>query len=582
MFNFIKSLMEQEKFDSAVPVFNGTNGTSPTGTAVGSMDTSINTKGDVQFTNDRIAVNSQDVNASEVSDYLGQAQKINDGVECVGFAVELDDGQLVKLYVAKSDAEKFEDDLAGALGSEEEFEDILIKFSEIYDVVDVIWPDDTYGSQIPPTSEPTQDATTSTADAQPSETTPADDAAPVDDDTGLQAKITQKANSEAPAAPEATEDATPDESGDVTDEPKSSSSNAEGGETDGNFDKDKSEFDDLFGADGENNDTPPEDTETETNVEDAAEPDSQGQDENPTSSETSDTEQSSDETKKSDDEDDVSVVIHPKKKKEITESQEETEPSTNTASSDLFKTLGLDSQYSTLGAKLETIIGKRILAILGFIGIPGSLLSKMTDVEETINSAAEHIASNASIRNSFNKIFHKIISTERQEKYADVEYRDEFEHFLNVIGLDLTKIKNSRQAVSAILFGAHCISDPETKVAFETFMNTSDEDATEEEPSSTKINESIEGTEGRSHQSFDKIMKSQYSEYRTWMPRKQQLELLNWYISGSEIHVFHLHEEDGSPEKQIPHGLHVFATSPADDGILEVITLEKPFANISH
>lgn len=575
MFNFIKSLMEQEKFDSAVPVFNGTNGTSPTGTTVGTMDTSINTKGDVQFTNDRIAVNSQDVNAAEVSDYLGQAQKINDGVECVGFAVELDDGQLVKLYVAKSDAEKFEDDLAGALGSEEEFEDILIKFSEIYDVVDVIWPDDTYGSQ----SEPTQDGTTSTTDAQPSEANPVDDTAPVDDDTGLQAKITQKANSDTPAAPE---DAAPDVSDDITDEPKSSSSDTESGDTDGNFDKDKSEFDDLFGADGENTDTPPEDTETKTNVEDAAESDSQDQDENPTSSETSDTEESSDEPKKSDEEDDVSVVIHPKKKKEITESQEETEPSTNTVSSDLFKTLGLDSQYSTLGAKLETIIGKRILAILGFIGIPGSLLSKMTEVEDTINSAAEHIASNSSIRNSFNKIFHKIISTERQEKYADVEYRDEFEHFLNVIGLDLTKIKNSRQAVSAILFGAHCISDPETKVAFETFMNTSDEDDPEEQPSSTKINESIDETEGRSHQSFDKIMKSQYSEYRKWMPRKQQLELLNWYISGSDIHVFHLHEEDGSPEKQIPHGLHVFATSPADDGILEVITLEKPFANISH
>lgn len=579
MFNFIKSLMEQEKFDSAVPVFNGTNGTSPTGTAVGTMDTSINTKGDVQFTNDRIAVNSQDVNAAEVSDYLGQAQKINDGVECVGFAVELDDGQLVKLYVAKSDAEKFEDDLAGALGSEEEFEDILIKFSEIYDVVDVIWPDDTYGSQTPPLSEPTQDGTTSTTDAQPSEANPVDDTAPVDDDTGLQAKITQKANSDTPAAPE---DAAPDVSDDITDEPKTSSSDTESGDTDGNFDKDKSEFDDLFGADGENTDTPPEDTETKTNVEDAAESDSQDQDENPTSSETSDTEESSDEPKKSDEEDDVSVVIHPKKKKEITESQEETEPSTNTVSSDLFKTLGLDSQYSTLGAKLETIIGKRILAILGFIGIPGSLLSKMTEVEDTINSAAEHIASNSSIRNSFNKIFHKIISTERQEKYADVEYRDEFEHFLNVIGLDLTKIKNSRQAVSAILFGAHCISDPETKVAFETFMNTSDEDDPEEQPSSTKINESIDETEGRSHQSFDKIMKSQYSEYRIWMPRKQQLELLNWYISGSEIHVFHLHEEDGSPETQIPQGLHVFATSPADDGILEVITLEKPFANISH
>lgn len=520
-------------------------------------------------------MNSQDVNAAEVSDYLGQAQKINDGVECVGFAVELDDGQLVKLYVAKSDAEKFEDDLAGALGSEEEFEDILIKFSEIYDVVDVIWPDDTYGSQ----SEPTQDGTTSTTDAQPSEANPVDDTAPVDDDTGLQAKITQKANSDTPAAPE---DAAPDVSDDITDEPKTSSSDTESGDTDGNFDKDKSEFDDLFGADGENTDTPPEDTETKTNVEDAAESDSQDQDENPTSSETSDTEESSDEPKKSDEEDDVSVVIHPKKKKEITESQEETEPSTNTVSSDLFKTLGLDSQYSTLGAKLETIIGKRILAILGFIGIPGSLLSKMTEVEDTINSAAEHIASNSSIRNSFNKIFHKIISTERQEKYADVEYRDEFEHFLNVIGLDLTKIKNSRQAVSAILFGAHCISDPETKVAFETFMNTSDEDDPEEQPSSTKINESIDETEGRSHQSFDKIMKSQYSEYRKWMPRKQQLELLNWYISGSDIHVFHLHEEDGSPEKQIPHGLHVFATSPADDGILEVITLEKPFANISH
>jgi hypothetical protein len=66
------------------------------------------------------------------------------------------------------------------------------------------------------------------------------------------------------------------------------------------------------------------------------------------------------------------------------------------------------------------------------------------------------------------------------------------------------------------------------------------------------------------------------------MSREEQLELLNWYLSGSEIHVFHLHEDDGAPEEQIPHGLHVFATSPVDDGILEVISLEKPLANISH
>ena len=583
MFNFIKGLMEQEKFDSAVPVFNGTNGTSPTGTAVGAMDTSINTKGDVQFTNNRIAVNSQDVNASEVSDYLGQAQKINDGVECVGFAVELDDGQLVKLYVAKSDAEKFEDDLASALGSEEEFEDILIKFSEIYDVVDVIWPDDTYGSQTPSMDEPTQDTLPSTPDVQPDEAN-AVDAAPVDDDTGLQAKITQKANSDTSATPEAETDTPPDETNDITDEPKSSNTDeVESGAPDENFDKDKSEFDELFGADDEKTDSP-EDTETETKTdsENTTDPDAQEQDANTTSSETSDAEQSSDEPKKVDDEDDVSVVIHPKKKKEISESKEEFDSTKNTGGSDLFKTLGLDSQYSTLGAKLETIVGKRILAILGFIGIPGSLLSKLTGIEEAINSAADHIASNASIRNSFNKIFHKIISTEQQEKYADVEYRDEFEHFLNVIGLDLSKIKNSRQAVSAILFGAHCISDPETKVAFETFMNTSDEDESEGDSLATKINESIEGDSGRSHQSFDKVMKSQYSEYRKWMSREEQLELLNWYLSGSEIHVFHLHEDDGAPEEQIPHGLHVFATSPVDDGILEVITLEKPLANISH
>ena len=163
---------------------------------------------------------------------------------------------------------------------------------------------------------------------------------------------------------------------DNTGEPQSSNTDeVESGAPDENFDKDKSEFDELFGADDEKTDSP-EDTETETKTdsENTTDPDAPEQDANTTSSETSDAEQSSDEPKKVDDEDDVSVVIHPKKKKEISESKEEFDSTKNTGSSDLFKTLGLDSQYSTLGAKLETIVGKRILAILGFIGIPGSFI----------------------------------------------------------------------------------------------------------------------------------------------------------------------------------------------------------------
>ncbi len=577
MFKFIKSLTEQEAAP-AIPVYNGTGNPNTSGQKVASET-------DVTFKNERAAVNSQDVDAATVTSYLDKAQKVNDGVECVGFAVELDDGQLVKMYVSKDDAEKFEDSLATALGGEEEFEDVLLRFADEFDIVDIIWPDDTYPRVDVPAEAPVED--TQVEPESPNSNAGGDDE--------LKSEITQQekpegdSSSEAPAQDPEQTDAQQEPSTDPVDGQQETTDDADYHQT-------KKEFDELFGDEMSSDEAPK--SEKTDDVESDGEPKAQAssdapQDEQPTPTEDAEDKEKTedggdsdtDEDKKSETtDDDVSVVIHPKKKK-ISESVEPADAAEKSKSNDLFRVMGLDSEYSMVGSKIETLIGKRILAILGFIGIPGSMLMKMDEIDDSINSAADEISANAITRSNFNKIYHQIVTAEKAEKVSDVEYREEFSNFLTVLGIDVSKLQSTRQGVSAILFGAYCISNsPETKVAFTTFMDqvepTVDEPASEVEPQQ-KISESIVPT--RSHDEFNRMMKNFYSDYREWMPRDKQLQLVESYLSGADVKVYHFDADEGDPDAHIPHLEKIFASSPTDgNGIYEVVCLRKPAKSISH
>lgn len=584
MFEFLRSLSEQEVFTANVPIYNGTNGTvSPTGT--GTLAANLDQNSDVAFKNARVAINTdKDVTASDVTSYLDDAKKVNDGVECVGFAVELDDGQLVKMYVNKEDAEKFENELAAALGNEEEFEDAILRFSDVYDIVDVIWPDNSYGTQ-------TADVVTA-VDTQPSDQSATPTTTP-SDPSELQSKISQDAEptengaEEPPVDPENTE---PPTDGDT---PPESNPDGSSDDADAAMDAFNKSFEDeadpeAVSTDGEVTDggdqEPPK--RSHHKKEESDETSGEGEGEGGTSAEG---ESSGEEPKRShhkkepeegeegEDDDDVSVIIHPKKKK-VTESVEDDKASTATSS--LFQVMGLDSQFSIVGAKLESLTAKRILAILGFIGIPGSMLVKIPNLEDGINEHGQTISADALTRTNFTKIFHSIIETQKSEKFTDVEYRTQFTKFLSLLGIDLSAIKSSRQAVSAVLFGAYCISsNPEAKIAFHAFMDNFESTAEQPTAEPPPVNESLdyEEDEYRSYDEFAHLMRTSGSNYRTWMPVREQRELANWFCSGSDVHVIFVPHDD-DVKSHIPSGCSLYAKSskPDEHGEIEVICLEKP------
>lgn len=85
------------------------------------------------------------VTGSDVNDYLERAQDLNAQVESVGFAVETDDGDIIKIYVSIEDADEFEEQLSKLLGLEGDVEEAINQLAQKYDIVDVIWPQDPDG-----------------------------------------------------------------------------------------------------------------------------------------------------------------------------------------------------------------------------------------------------------------------------------------------------------------------------------------------------------------------------------------------------------------------------------------------------
>ena len=86
------------------------------------------------------------VTGSEVNDYLERAHELNDEVDTVGFAIETDDGDFIKVYVNATQADQFEQELSNLLGMDDDSEAALNQLAQKFDVVDVVWPTDPEGN----------------------------------------------------------------------------------------------------------------------------------------------------------------------------------------------------------------------------------------------------------------------------------------------------------------------------------------------------------------------------------------------------------------------------------------------------
>lgn len=75
---------------------------------------------------------------------LRDAEKSFDHNDTVGFALEDEDGRIVKVYVVADQAEDFEKALSTALDqssqSEAEIAEILFDFRDQFDIIDIVWP----------------------------------------------------------------------------------------------------------------------------------------------------------------------------------------------------------------------------------------------------------------------------------------------------------------------------------------------------------------------------------------------------------------------------------------------------------
>lgn len=106
------------------------------------VDDSVSGQNDVEFKQlrNKVLFNTN-VNQSSVIQYLDKAKELNDEVDTVIFGLELDSGDVVKVYVAANEADKFEKEMAELLGKYDDVEDVINMAAEKFEIVDVEWPE---------------------------------------------------------------------------------------------------------------------------------------------------------------------------------------------------------------------------------------------------------------------------------------------------------------------------------------------------------------------------------------------------------------------------------------------------------
>jgi len=112
------------------------------GSDAGSNDTTSK-PADVKFSLMRNMINNNgSVSGSDVNDYLERAHDLNDEVDTVGFAIETDTGDLIKVYVNAQQADQFEQECSKLLGLDDDSEAAINTLAQKFDIVDVVWPQD--------------------------------------------------------------------------------------------------------------------------------------------------------------------------------------------------------------------------------------------------------------------------------------------------------------------------------------------------------------------------------------------------------------------------------------------------------
>lgn len=85
---------------------------------------------------------NQTLNQRDAADLLAQAQEKAEEVDTIAFGLELNDGEIVKVYVNVDDAEAFEKAMSELLGKEDDVEAAINDLSGEFDIVSVEWPED--------------------------------------------------------------------------------------------------------------------------------------------------------------------------------------------------------------------------------------------------------------------------------------------------------------------------------------------------------------------------------------------------------------------------------------------------------
>jgi len=83
----------------------------------------------------------KEMSQRDAANLIQQAHDASEEVDTVAFGLELNDGEIVKVYVAADQAEAFEKAMSEMLGKEDDIEEAIDQLSGQFDIVSVEWPE---------------------------------------------------------------------------------------------------------------------------------------------------------------------------------------------------------------------------------------------------------------------------------------------------------------------------------------------------------------------------------------------------------------------------------------------------------
>lgn len=355
--------------------------------AAGSQD--VNNTIDVKFSLMRNMINSQKgMTGSDINDYLERAHELNDEVDTVGFAIETEDGDLIKVYVNAMQADEFEQELSTLLGVDDDSEVAINRLASKYDIVDVVWPTDNSGEPVDGSALNPEDGVSIDDDLSSfmgdDETSSNPETAA--DDAGEETVDTDDLADALPADDESEEDESEDEASE--DEPDESS---------------------LSGADAESDDTVGPETidddeaseEADEDEDDAAseEDASDGDDEEGTEAGTSEKSAKKKSGKKPNKEvTEEGITMKLNLIASLAEAAEGSEGAENVS-------VRLDTPWKGIYSVLRRPYEKKIIELFSLLGVPGRYVQNAEGFVEAVRAAGDIIRRPGRKQNAFNDFF---------------------------------------------------------------------------------------------------------------------------------------------------------------------------------